>query len=97
MALPVVPHRRSYVDVGTDEKVEVRSVSRTEGARIQELVEAGDAEESEIHLLAFGTDVSVDEARQWCQDTPYDVVQDVLMEIKRLSEVRAEEASKSVP
>jgi hypothetical protein len=95
MALPVVPHRRSYVDVG-DEKVEVRSVGRVEGAKIQELIEAGDALESEIHLLAFGTDTDLDEARAWYAATPYDVVQIVLEEIKALSERRIAEASKSV-
>lgn len=85
------------VDCGDGIKVEVRSVSRTEGAAIQELVDAEQAAEAEIQLLAFGTNSSLDDARAWCGTTPYDVVQVVLEAIKGLSEVRAEQAGKSVP
>lgn len=95
--LPPVPHRHAYVDVGADEKVQVRSVTRPEGAEIQRLVEAGDAQEAEIALLAFGTDNTIEDARAWYAATAYDVVEAVLQEIKRLSEVRAAEASKSAP
>lgn len=97
MGLPPVPHHRALVDVGADEKVEVRSVTRTEGAEIQKLVEAGDPEAAEVALLAFGTDTARDEAAAWYGATAYNVVELVLQEIKRLSEVRVEEAGKSLP
>lgn len=97
MGLPPVAIRRSFVDVGADEKVSVRSLTSPEMAKIQKLVDSGDLVESEVAIVAMGTDTPPEEARAWYEAVPRSAVEAVLDEIQVLIGRRVSETSKSVP
>lgn len=96
MALPAVALPRALVDVGADEKVAVRALTSPEMGDIRRLIDAEDLAESEILIVAYGTDTPVEEARDWYQAVPRFAVQAILDRVEELISSRVEEASKSV-
>lgn len=91
MSLPRPPLATDVVVVG-DEKVEVRSLSRSEATRLRSL--GDDYEAAESWIVACGTGVTPEEAAAWRDEidpASAGVVVDRIMQLSGL----AEEASKS--
>lgn len=82
MALPSVPLPRGSVEVA-DEKVEVRGLSRAAALRLGAF--DGDADKVENFIVAFGCEISEDEARAWREATSVEVVGPILHKILELS------------
>lgn len=94
MSLPKIHVQFATVDVG-GEKFDLRSITRLEQARIQKMVEAkAPADELEVALIGYATDLATDEVREWYDATPAWAVQELINQIQRISRLD-EEAQKS--
>lgn len=86
MSLPDRSLKTDIVVVG-DDKVQIRSLSRSEAIRIQGF--AGDLDAAENFILACGADVTEDEARAWRANVSAEdggVVIDAICELSGLVE-----------
>lgn len=81
MALPSIPIPKKYVEVG-DEKVEIRGLSYALALRMQTMK---NVEESGIFVIARGFNISDAEAKEWCENTPAAIVDEISDEILKLS------------
>ena len=80
--LPKIPLHSEMVDVaGT--KIEVRSLSRAEQLKLTKYEHDLDA--AETVMIAMTTGFPEDEVRTWREETPGDVVNDLIEHIARIS------------
>lgn len=87
MSLPRSTIKTETLTIG-DDKVEVRGLTRGEVAKIQQFT--SDLNEMEIHILSFGTDTPLDEARVWHPNASAGDVERIISTIQRLSGLNAE-------
>lgn len=82
MGLPKVALPTDIIEVA-GEKVEVRGLSRSEVLKLSEY--NGDPDAAENYILAIGANVSIEEATDWRNSVPADVVSPILERIVQLS------------
>jgi len=79
-------------------KIEVRSLSRAEQLKLTQY--ENDLDTAETVMIAMTTGFSEDEVRTWREETPGDVVNDLIEQIARISGVNrgtAKSGGESVP
>jgi hypothetical protein len=81
VALPKIDCKKSVVDLGDDNTVAVRGLTRGE---LRYIAEQG-ADKAEAHMVAFACDVDKGEAEEWVESTPTHAVTLVLEAITNLS------------
>lgn len=79
--LPKVPLHSEMVDVA-DTKIEVRSLTRAEQLQ---LTKYGDLDAAETAMIAITTGFPEDEVRTWREETPGNVVGELVDAIARIS------------
>lgn len=84
MALPIVPLPTAEVEVN-GEKVTVRGLSRAAAIKLSTQFTQETADEAEVFVLAQGTGVTEDEARQWLASVDVTTASTVLEKIIELS------------
>lgn len=89
MTLPAVDLPRETVTLSGGQTVEVRGLTRGEVMRMQGL-----GDETEIHVLALGTDTDLDEARAWHKQAPSATVEAIANAVMRLSGLGRDDAGR---
>lgn len=89
MPLPTINLPRETVTLSDGSAVEVRGLTRGEAYDMRDHAE--DPRELEIRMLAYGTDVGLDEARAWHNTAPTAVIDPLVTAISRLSGLTEDE------
>lgn len=84
MALPVIPLPTAEVEVD-GQMVAVRGLSRAAAIRLSTQFTEATADDAEVFVLAQGTGVTEEEARQWLGSTDVETAAIVLNKIVELS------------
>jgi hypothetical protein len=92
MGLPTVKIPSETIRLSDGQTLEVRGLTRGEALSMQGLAE--DVLEVEVHLLAYGTDTPLDEARAWHKDAPASAVEPITSAVARLSGLLEDEAGR---
>jgi hypothetical protein len=89
LTLPKVYSPIEPVEIG-GVTFEVRSLTRAEQFQMQKMVEQkAPADESEIAMIAYATDTSIEEVREWYGKTPGWAINEliaVILKVSRLDE-----------
>lgn len=85
MSLPKVPRNHETIDIA-GAVFDVRAITRAEAATFQKLQEQDrPKDEIEMAVISAATDTDIEEVREWYGSTDGWAVEELIIEIKRIS------------